>query len=144
MSDLESILLERLKQEEGFHELSYHDDKQWSWGYGTPAPGPDRKISKMSAEVQLKDEIRRSLREFRQVFGEMKINKARTIALVDMIFNLGKPTFLHFKNMLRHVHKNEWKAAAFEAYNSRWYDQVSRRSKRIVRELAYGKTFPLN
>jgi GH24 family phage-related lysozyme (muramidase) len=38
---------------EGFSPVPYWDVSRWSWGYGTPAPGPDGTITKAEAMADL-------------------------------------------------------------------------------------------
>lgn len=52
--------------------------------------------------------------------------------LTDMIFNMGDTRIKEFKNMLAALSKKDYKTAADEMENSKWYKQVGRRSKKLV------------
>jgi len=142
-------LTEQLKKDEGFSEYPFWDRKQWTWGYGTAAPGfQDRefyiahakpRIKERKAEKELHAHILIAIKDYNDIFGHLPISEVRKEALVNMLFNMGRHTFMKFKNTIKHIINNEWKSAAFEAYNSKWYNQVGTRSYRIVRELAYGE-----
>jgi len=48
--------------------------------------------------------------------------------LVNMAFNLGRSRLGKFKNMITAVNEGNWKKAADEMVDSRWYNQVGNRS----------------
>ena len=52
--------------------------------------------------------------------------------LVNMAFNLGRNRLGKFKNMIRYVNEGNYLMAANEMVNSKWYNQVGRRSKELV------------
>jgi len=49
-----------------------------------------------------------------------------------MAFNLGRPRLSQFKNMIKAVNEGNYKKAADEMVDSRWYHQVGRRSQELV------------
>lgn len=49
-------------------------------------------------------------------------------AIVDMVFNLGLPTFLRFKRFIAALVARNFEAAAGELVNSAWYHQVGSRA----------------
>ena len=57
-----------------------------------------------------------------------------------MIFNLGYPKFMRFKNMVKEIKKDDcdWNMVAFHMMDSKWYNQVGKRSKRLVKEIIIG------
>lgn len=55
--------------------------------------------------------------------------------LVNMMFNLGRPRLTKFKKMNAAIEKGDWKTAAVEGRDSRWYHQVGLRSERLMRRL---------
>ena len=84
-------LIEQLKKDEGFAKTPFWDNKQWTWGYGTMAPGgydkdyyDDRKrptIDRMSAEVELNDHIKKANLTFQKMFSEVPMNNVRKNAI---------------------------------------------------------------
>jgi len=59
--------------------------------------------------------------------------------IANMMFNMGRPRLSKFKGMKAGVDARDWNKAADEMVDSRWYDQVTNRAKRLVarmRELA--------
>lgn len=143
-------LVKRLMVDEGYREESYWDDAwgggkgQWSWGYGTKAAGPGKRISKFAAKVDLESKVNYFTMVFQRLFEDVKIdNEIRQEALLNMMYNLGVTRFLGFKKMIEAVRQNNWEEAALEAQNSLWYEQVPGRARRIVAELKTGEeNFP--
>jgi lysozyme len=137
-------LIERIKDEEGFKAESFWDYKQYTWGYGTKAPGAYRKITEREAEAFLVEHLEQSIRDYNDLFGKAgtPINEVRQECLVDMIFNLGKDGVRKFRRMVEDINDedgNDWADVALNAWDSLWYDQVRARSRRIVKELWTGR-----
>ena len=131
-------LKERLKKAEGFYPKAYKcPADKLTIGYGRNIE--DNGITKEEAEYLLENDIATAIRETKGVFGDFnKFSSARQNALVDMMFNMGKPTFLKFKRMISAIKEKDWQKASIEAKFSRWYNQVGDRAKRIVLELKEG------
>ena len=55
--------------------------------------------------------------------------------LVNMIFNLGPTGLKRFKKMNTHLYNKNWKLAAVEGRDSRWYNQVTNRAERLMTRL---------
>jgi len=55
--------------------------------------------------------------------------------LVNMMFNMGRPRLSKFKKMNAAIEKGDWKEAAVEGRDSRWYHQVGFRSARLMKRL---------
>nr|ALL27389.1 phage lysozyme 1 [Solen strictus] len=55
--------------------------------------------------------------------------------VVNMMFNMGLPTMNTFKKFKEALESNNWKKAAEEMQNSKWYGQVGDRSKRLVERM---------
>jgi lysozyme len=97
----------------------------------------------MSKQEKLTPEATRELTEFvvdeaidtaRSVVPSFdQLNPDRQMALADMAGNLGGPRLSKFKNMLRAIEAGNWKVAAEEAKNSKWYHQVPNRADRNIR-----------
>jgi len=141
-----SRLITRIKKEEGFRSESYWDDApgggggQYSWGYGTMAPGPGATIDEETAAIELEGEIWESVEGYRFVFpvDPPGLTEARQESIIDMLFNLGISRFLAFKNTIEEIRHGEWTAAAERLKGSLWYKQVKGRARRIVQELDTG------
>ena len=54
------------------------------------------------------------------------------LIIANMMFNMGRPRLSAFKGMKAGVDARDWNRAADEMVDSRWYDQVTNRAKRLV------------
>jgi GH24 family phage-related lysozyme (muramidase) len=118
-------------------------------------------ISIHLAEEFLKRYILDCINEFKIYYRRLEpvIDTQRKLAFINMLFNMGLPALSGFKEMHKHLNtvadvmtldiheetkqrilKGLWAGVAFEAYNSKWYNEVGKRSYRIVREIAYNIT----
>ena len=52
--------------------------------------------------------------------------------LVNMMFNMGRPRLSQFKMFKSALERADWKLAAFEGRNSKWYRQVTNRAERLM------------
>jgi len=52
--------------------------------------------------------------------------------LVNMMFNMGRPRLSQFKKMNAAIADGDWKVAAMEGRDSRWYRQVTKRAERLM------------
>lgn len=55
--------------------------------------------------------------------------------LVNMMFNMGRTRLSKFKKMHKAILESDWKTAAVEGRDSRWYDQVTNRAERLMKRL---------
>jgi lysozyme len=135
-----AMLIRQLMKDEGFAHKSFWDNKQWTWGFGSKAPGPNAVISKEDAVVELVRHMEIAIRGYEGLYGEInvEINPVRQAALANMVYNLGARGLAGFKNMNKAIRAGNWNAAATHAMDSKWYTQVGKRAKRICRELETG------
>ncbi len=59
------------------------------------------------------------------------LSDVRQRVIVDMMFNLGKPKFQGFKDMIAAVKAADFAKAADEMKDSKWYTQVGNRGKTL-------------
>ena len=52
-----------------------------------------------------------------------------------MMFNMGRPRLSKFKKMNEAIAQKDWKGAAVEGRDSRWYRQVTQRAERLMKRL---------
>ena len=55
--------------------------------------------------------------------------------LINMIFNLGRPRLAKFVKFNQAIYDQNWKEAAKEGRDSRWYNQVTNRAERLMSRL---------
>jgi len=52
--------------------------------------------------------------------------------IVNMMFNMGRPRLSGFKKFIAACEAKDWKTAAIEGRDSRWYNQVTNRAERLM------------
>lgn len=52
--------------------------------------------------------------------------------IVNMMFNLGRPRLSRFRNFKKAVDAHDWKQAAIDGRDSKWYRQVGNRAERLM------------
>ena len=57
--------------------------------------------------------------------------EAVQLVVANMMFNLGLPRFSRFKKMIRAIELGDWQSAADEMIDSKWYQQVTARARRL-------------
>ena len=55
--------------------------------------------------------------------------------IANMMFNLGYPRLSKFRNMKACVDQKDWMGAGDEMMDSRWYNQVRNRARRLVERM---------
>mgnify|MGYP001396734662 CR=1 FL=1 len=54
------------------------------------------------------------------------------LIIANMMFNMGRPRLSQFRNFRIALERSNWKEAAAEGRNSRWYKQVTNRAERLM------------
>ena len=127
-----------IKENEGFSPNAYFDNDGMTVGFGHLLNPKDKivSISEETADILFKSDIEVVISDYLHFFKDIdsEINEVRKIALMDMLFTLGRGDFAGFKKMLRAVFKQDWDKAAYEAQHSNWYKQQypARRDKIIT------------
>ena len=53
------------------------------------------------------------------------------LVIANMMFNMGLPRFNKFTKMIRAINLGDWQSAADQMIDSRWYQQVTARARRL-------------
>lgn len=107
---------------------------KWTIGYGRNIE--DNGITEREGASLMVNDLYDSVRSVRSIFPNYATYPEKVrLVLLDMMFNMGKPTFLEFKKMIAAVKARDWKTAADEAEDSEWYQQVGHRGLENVRLL---------
>ncbi|RLI54020.1 MAG: hypothetical protein DRP09_14195 [Candidatus Thorarchaeota archaeon] len=138
---------EYILKDEGFSEKPYWDVSRWSIGHGLPKNGRAQ-ISRSESETEVKEKIEQILHWYAEDYMLLHeyLGPARGVILVCLMYQLGRRGLQNFVDMNREIRKQNWKAAAYEMYNSRWFWQTTKgiynpanRAQRFVRQMATGK-----
>ena len=109
----------------GVGHLCQPNDPEYSWEVGTS-------VSQEVVDMYYEDDFDKHYKEAIHVFGNQedfyKLPEKIQHVLVNMCFNLGGSRLSKFRNMLQACREHNWDRMAAEMQNSRWFNQVGRRS----------------
>ena len=112
-------------------------------GYGRNLE--DVGISPTEANAMLKADVATAYDEASQFEWFWDLNDPRQSAIVNMVFNMGLPTFKEFTNTLIFLAQGDYESAADEILRgtgpggrSRWYVQVGSRAEEVSEILRTG------
>lgn len=153
-------LYQMLKQDEG-EELEIYKDTEGFWTIGighlvTKNPSIDearRVLSfttgnrtgfctrEQSEQMFAQDVQKARVSIERSVLNDtyQKMDDARRMALVNMVFQMGLYGVLGFKKMVQHLQLRNWSSAAAEALDSKWARQTPSRARRVTTVLRTGE-----
>ena len=124
-------LINLLKKHEGLRLKPYKCTAgKLSIGYGRNLE--DMGISEVEAMVMLRHDIEQCYQELDIFSWFTDLDQVRQEAMVNMLYNLGLPTFLEFKKTLKYMAEGAYSQAAEEMLRSKWADQVGDRAKEIA------------
>lgn len=127
-------VIEQLKVDEGYRRNLYKcTANKWTIGIGYNIEDrglPDEVITQLAYTVLIE-----CYEDLCSIFTPeyfRKLPEHKQMALLNMMYNLGKPTFLKFKRFIPAVKEGRWEAARVSALNSLWAKQVGNRARRIA------------
>ena len=135
----EVLLVERIKQHEGFRTFPYKCPAgKLSIGYGRNLE--DCGIREQEAEIMLMNDLTQAtLQLYNECPFVAKMDNTRKNVLIEMVYNMGINRFKGFKKMLVACQNGEWDKAADEMLNSKWAGQVKQRAKTLAETMRKGK-----
>jgi len=101
----------------------------------------ERGITKDEALYMLDNDIARCIKDVEQFPWFKCLDPVRQKVIVDMCFNLGLAGLKGFRKMIAALAAGDYKQAAAEMVNSKWYHQVGNRGKRLVRMMESGEDY---
>jgi len=107
----------------------------------------DRGISEKEAAMLLENDIKDCIADLKEIFQARDENggfdflpEPVQMVLVDMRFNLGHGGFRLFQKMITAVRELDFRSAALEMKDSRWYHQVGERAEKLVKMMENSAT----
>lgn len=102
--------------------------------YGKPA---GTKVSKKRVREAFERDLCTAIGDCEALYGERFTSWPQDVheVLVNMMFNLGRTRMRKFKKMREALFNQDWKEAAREGRDSRWYRQVPLRAERLMTKL---------
>lgn len=122
-----------LIRDEGFKEQPYKDlYGNWTIGVGYFI-GKNIEDLKLSREVilqMLDEKLNIHFRDACEIFGQdffLQLEPARQVAIVSIIYTVGKSRFLRFKDTIYCISMKDWEGAAKNLLDSKWAHDVDPR-----------------
>lgn len=101
----------------------------------------DKGLTEQEALFLLRNDIAEAELQLTQYDWYTSLSPIRQKVLIDMAVNLGMGGLLDFKRMIAALGRKDYKSAAGEMVNSRWYGQVGDRGKRLVKMMETGEDY---
>ena len=101
----------------------------------------ERGITKDEALFLLRRDIEDAIKDLSNFDWFPRLDPVRRKVVIDMRYNLGPTRFRGFKKMIAALARGDYKAAAAEMVDSKWYHEVGNRSKRLVRMMETGEDY---
>ena len=139
-------LLDQLKHDEGFSYEPYKCTRGvFTIGYGTTRINDDvvteytPPIPETEASNLLKADAYEACIAAQGIFGDFGyLTPLRQEVLVNMAYNLGASGLARFTKMNAAILDRDWKRAAAEMKDSKWYRQVGNRAVRLTEQMGRG------
>ena len=113
----------------GIGHLIVEDDPEEQMGVGFPV-SEDRIIEAFEKDVQT------VLNDCEICFeGWENYPEEAKQVFANMMFNMGRTRLSKFKKMIAAAEIDDWKEAAVQGRDSRWYNQVTNRAERLMSRL---------
>ena len=113
---------------------------EWDEEYGKP---DGTEISEERVSSCFKADIYVTIEECKKLYDDFdKLPDEVQLILCNMMFNMGRPRLSKFKKMNEAITNEDWIEASVQMEDSRWYNQVTNRAKRLVERMAQVQVFP--
>lgn len=135
-----------IRRHEGYRNDMYKDSKGiWTIGVGHNLE--EHGLSDAAVDFILEEDLQMVIDECRKKLKFFRdLDEVRQAAIIDMVFNMGMPTFLTFKKTIRFIEQGLLHSAANEMLRgsspdskSKWYSQVGPRALRISEMMKTGE-----
>lgn len=93
-----------------------------------------QKLSENEIYSLMEDDVETAISDAKNYVGENwnKLNPKAKEVIIDMSYNLGGPRINNFKKLKEALEKQDYKTAADEMKDSKWYSDVGNRSKELI------------
>ena len=109
--------------------LCREDDPEFDLPLGTP-------ITQERCNELFDQDIQITINDCKKVYDDwFKLPEEVQLICANMMFNLGYPRYSKFKKKIQAVKDGDWKEASFQMADSRWFNQVPKRAKRLIERM---------
>lgn len=132
---------------EGGHMLKMYEDSKGILTVGVGHNIEERGISQAVSELMFEEDLQITVDECSQRFSWFNdMGEVRQAAIVDMVFNMGMPTFRTFTNTISYLSNRSYLSASMEMLRgtgpegkSKWYNDVGSRALTISKMVETGE-----
>jgi len=97
-----------------------------------------RGISEVAAMFIFREDVTDARHEAETLPFYASLDDVRKDVIVNMVFNMGLPTFKRFKKMIAALEAKDYTEASKQMLASKWASQVGKRAVRLSKEMAEG------
>ena len=113
---------------------------EWDEEYGKPE---GTVVSENRVSSCFQADIHTTINECKKLYSNFdELPDEVQLILCNMMFNMGRPRLSKFKKMNEAITNEDWIEASVQMEDSRWYNQVTNRAKRLVERMAQVQVFP--
>ena len=113
----------------GIGHLIKEDDPEHGLEVGT-------KIDEERVNELFEIDIKETIDECKLIYNDFDdLPEEAQYIIANMMFNMGRPRLSRFHKMKQAVDNRDWKEAANQMIDSRWYKQVPNRANRLVNRM---------
>ena len=113
----------------GIGHLITKNDPEYGWKVGTS-------IDTVRVHETFEQDIKTVLSDCARLYSDFEdLPEEAQRVIANMMFNMGLTRLSKFKGMKRGVDAKDWNVAADEMVDSKWYNQVTNRAKRLVERM---------
>jgi len=98
----------------------------------------DKGLRESEIDFLLENDIAEALDEAEKLSYWDDLDNVRQLIVADMVFNMGLPRFKGFINTNQALREGDYKKAAEEMKDSKWFRQTGRRAFRLVAAMKTG------
>ena len=110
----------------GIGHLITKDDPEYGCSVGT-------EVSEERVQALFRRDIAITIEDCQRMFDNFSdLPEEVQLICANMMFNLGYPRMSKFKMFRAAIEVRNWEEAAEQMVDSKWYDQVTNRAKRLV------------
>jgi len=113
----------------GVGHLITNEDPEWGQAFDTP-------VSEERVWEAFEKDLDIAVSECNVLFEDFdSFPEEAQQVIVNMMFNMGRPRLTGFKKFCAAARNGDWKTAAVEGRDSKWYRQVTNRAERLMSRL---------
>ena len=95
-------------------------------------------ISRAAVMFIFREDLNNAIKDAEKLPFYSSLGRIRQNIIVNMVFNMGLPTFKKFTKTIRAIENKNYKEASKQMMDSKWATQVGKRATRLSKEMLKG------